>query len=71
MSKGTIIELSYKKGYGFLKELGTNRILRFDLADQNEGFMTDQQIEFNVIDLDPGKIAINLRASTREKSEML
>lgn len=70
MLKGTIIELSYQKGYGFLKELGTNRILRFDLSDQNEGFTADQQIEYNVLDLDPGKMAINLKSLSPKKVEI-
>jgi cold shock CspA family protein len=61
MLKGMIIELSYQKGYGFVKEAETGKILRFDLQDLQEDLQILQWIEFSVIDLDPGKQATNIR----------
>jgi len=61
MLKGIIIELSHKKGYGFVKEAESGKLLRFDLQDLQEDLQLFQWIEFNVVDLDPGKQAINIR----------
>ncbi len=66
MATGIIIELSYKKGYGFLREIRSGKILRFDLSDQNEGLVKNRMVEFNVLELDPGALAINLRMMLSE-----
>ena len=64
MATGMIIELSINKGYGFLKEDQTGRIIRFDINGKEDDFQLSQPIEFNIIDLEPGKLAINLRPSS-------
>ncbi|KAF0129785.1 MAG: hypothetical protein FD155_2029 [Bacteroidetes bacterium] len=56
-----IIKLSYQKGYGFVKEAESGKILRFDLQDLQGDLQILQWIEFSVIDLDPGKQATNIR----------
>ncbi|MDA3942336.1 MAG: hypothetical protein PF694_02210 [Bacteroidetes bacterium] len=61
MKKGKIIEIYTHKGYGFVKEIASGIVLPFNTADLYEPISQNEDVVFNMVDLDPGKLAINLK----------
>ena len=61
MRIGTIIELHNQKGYGFVKEQNTGFVYRFNVTDLYDQISIYDSVEFSVIELDPGRLAVNLR----------
>ncbi|MDD4373131.1 MAG: hypothetical protein PHG67_04370 [Bacteroidales bacterium] len=61
MHKGLIIEIHLNKGYGFVKELMSGTIFRFNTAELTDPYRIHDQVFFNLIELEPGKLAVNLR----------
>jgi|GEM_PF-3358970 cold shock CspA family protein len=59
MATGRISEVNNEKGYGFVQEDQTGKMIRFNTDDVPEGLKPDVRVKFNVIDLDPGNIAVN------------
>jgi len=61
MRIGTIMELHNQKGYGFVKEQNTGYFYRFNVTDLHDQISIYDSVEFSVIELDPGRVAVNLR----------
>jgi CspA family cold shock protein len=61
MRIGTIKELHNQKGYGFVKEQNTGYLYRFNVTDLHDQISINDSVEFNLIELDPGRVAVNLR----------
>lgn len=61
MAVGFIKEISSSKGYGFITDESTGMLVRFNVSEITEDLDIEEKICFIVIDLDPGKMAINLK----------
>lgn len=59
--KGIIVEINKRMGYGFVKELDSDQYFRFDIEDTHDHLFPETKVVFRVIDLDPGKIAVNIQ----------
>jgi cold shock CspA family protein len=62
MATGTITELNAEKGFGFVKEDQTGRMIRFNTEEIPTGISSNARVKFSIIDLDPGSLAVNLLA---------
>ncbi len=61
MRKGLIVEIYPQKGYGFVKEKLSGAIFRFNTAELADQLQVHEQVVFNLLELDPGKMAVNIR----------
>lgn len=61
MPEGIIAELSAVKGYGFVLDTESGLLIRFDVQGLLDEVMMHDKVFFSVVDLYPGRIAINIR----------
>ncbi|MBG0783347.1 MAG: hypothetical protein H0S84_13860 [Bacteroidales bacterium] len=67
MRKGKVIEIHPERGYGFVKEHTTGLYFRFNTSDLFDQITENEFVTFSLIELDPGKLAINLRRTIAEQ----
>lgn len=61
--KGIVVEINKRMGYGFVRELDSGQHFRFDIEETNDHLIPETKVVFRVIDLDPGKMAVNIQLS--------
>jgi cold shock CspA family protein len=67
MRKGKVIEIHPERGYGFVKEQTTGLFFHFNTSDLFDHIAENEIVVFSLIELDPGKLAINLRRTIAEQ----
>ena len=67
MRKGKVIEIHPERGYGFVKEQTTGSYFRFNTSDLFDQIAENEIVVFSLIELNPGKLAINLRRTIAEQ----
>ncbi|HPE43384.1 MAG TPA: hypothetical protein PKV88_04825 [Bacteroidales bacterium] len=67
MRKGLIVELHPQRGYGFVKEQLSGAMFRFNTAELADQLQVHEQVVFNLLELDPGNMAVNIRKSNTIK----
>jgi cold shock CspA family protein len=60
MATGIITEFNAEKGFGFVREDQTGRMIRFNTDEIPAEISSNARVRFTVIDLDPGSLAVNL-----------
>ncbi len=68
MKKGKVIEIHPDRGYGFVKEHVTGLFFRFNTTDLFDQINENETVVFSLIELDPGRIAINLRRTNADQN---
>ena len=60
MRQGIIVEINHEQGYGFIKEMDQGFYIRFNTADLAENLSQHASVVFSILDLDPGRMAVNI-----------
>lgn len=61
MATGRIAEVNLEKGFGFVKEDQTGKMIRFNTDEIPVDLKPNARVKFNIIELDMGSIAVNFR----------
>lgn len=69
MPKGIVIEINRDKGYGFIKENENGFFIRFNTSDLSAKLIPQDEVVYSILDLDPGKIAVNIRPANEQQQK--
>lgn len=61
MPTGIVAELSPSKGYGFVLDSESGSYIRFDIQALTEEVILLDKVNYNIVELYPGRVAVNIR----------
>jgi cold shock CspA family protein len=61
MPSGIVAELSPSKGYGFVLDSESGSYIRFDIQALAEEVMLLDKVNYSIVELYPGRVAVNIR----------
>ena len=68
MPSGIVAELSLSKGYGFILDSDSGTYIRFDIQTLLDEVFLHDMVNYNIVELYPGKMAVNVRKDTQKSS---
>ncbi len=69
MRKGIIAEINHRQGYGFIIEQEQGYHIRFNTQDLAENYALKDEVVFSILDLDPGRIAVNISRPSEKQQK--